>query len=385
MARRKRRDSWGSITELERGKRYTIRFWATTDERGYMRHSETVRGTRADAERRRAELLLDHSADAPCPTVAQAWERWQLPTIERRVGDGELSARSLDQARSSWRRHAEPRWGAVPADAIRPLDVQQWLDGITRGAATAAMNVLRPTLDHCVRYGVVATNPFRERYLMPPASTVERRDKAVWTLDELGTIWRDVAWGQWWEAAFLLMAFGGLRVGEALGVRTGDCEPISGVCAVHVVRQVPHRGIEVTERLKTPQSARVAPVPGRAGARLLSIAAEAAEDGREGWLSGDGLGQPSSHDRLALSWRQAMDAAGMERHPMGNLRNSFETNSRWALGLPPWLLEAMIGHKGRGVTGAYYDRPSGDMLCSAMAEAHAERPYDAVWTWARRD
>lgn len=29
MAKRsKRRDSWGSITEIERGKRYRIRYWA---------------------------------------------------------------------------------------------------------------------------------------------------------------------------------------------------------------------------------------------------------------------------------------------------------------------------------------------------------------------
>ena len=83
-----------------------------------------------------------------------------------------------------------------------------------------------------------------------------------------------------------------------------------------------------------------------------------------------------------MKGRRALGAAGMDAHPMRNLRNSFETNARWALGLPPWLLEPMLGHAGQGVTGAYYDRPSDEMLCSAMADAHAERPYDAGWTWA---
>lgn len=378
---KKLRSAWGSMTEVESGV-WRLRYWGTDQDGRYRRMSRTVRGSRRDAERVRSELMLAHSEDAPCPTVGEAWEQWQLPTMRRRVEDGDLSERSLAQALSSWRRHAAPRWADAPCDGVRPLEVQQWLDAIPRGAAVAAMGVLRPTVDHAVRYGVAKTNPFRERYLMPSSSTVEQRDKSVWTLAELGTVWRDVAFGQWWEAAFLLLAFGGLRVGEALGVLSGDCEPICGLCAVHVARQVPNRGTVPSERLKTAQSVRVAPVPGRAGARLLSIAADAERDGREGWLSGDGLGSPSPQTRLNRAWSQAMEGSGMERHPMRNLRNSFETNARWSLGLPPWLLEPMIGHAGQGVTGAYYDRPSGEMLARAMADAYAGRPYDAGWDWA---
>lgn len=384
MSRRARRSAWGSVHEVSPG-HWRVRYWGADAQGRYRRMSETVRGSRVDAERRRSELMVSHSEDAPCPTVGEAWASWHLPTMERRVEGGDLSQRSLTHALSAWSRHAGPRWADVPCDAVRPLDVQQWLDRIPRSAALAAMSVLRPTLDHAVRYGVTATNPFRERYLMPSSSTVAAADKSVWSLAELGTIWRDVAWGQWWEAAFLLLAFGGLRVGEALGVSSSDCEPICGLCAAHVVRQVPNRGNVPSERLKTPQSVRVAPVPGRAGARLLSIASEAASDGRGGWLSGDGLGGPSSQARLNRAWSLALDAAGMERHPLRNLRNSFETNARWGLGLPPWLLEPMIGHAGRGVTGAYYDRPSGDMLARAMADAYAERPYDAEWEWASID
>ena len=83
-----------------------------------------------------------------------------------------------------------------------------------------------------------------------------------------------------------------------------------------------------------------------------------------------------------LAWKAACDNVdeGM-RHPFRNLRNSYETNMRWSMGIPPWLLEPMIGHAGKGVTGMFYDRPSGDMFASAVAEAYAKNPFDEGWDW----
>ena len=97
--RRKRRSAWASVTELEKGQRYRIRYWAKGSDGQYRRRSETVRGTAMDAERRRAELMLDHSEDAPCPTVGQAWERWALPDMERRVEGGDISVRTKPSRR----------------------------------------------------------------------------------------------------------------------------------------------------------------------------------------------------------------------------------------------------------------------------------------------
>lgn len=372
MPRRKKRSAWGALTQVD-ATTWRIRYWASGPD-GYKRRSKTIRNaTRLDAERARSELMLAHSEDAPCPTVGEVWERWALPAWERRVEGGEMGEQSLRQYRSAWNRHASPRWGDVPCDAVRPLEVQQWLDGMGLSEARGALKVLRQLMDYAVRYGVADTNHFRERYLMPSASTVERRDEGVWTLAELGAIWRDHARGEWWEAAFLLAAFGGLRVGEALGVRAEDVTECHGCALVEVRRQVTSHGSEVTERLKTRQSRRSVPVPGRAGARLLRIA-----EGCDGWLTSDGMGGPANRFRLGRAWDAAL---GDGRRPFRNLRNSWETNARWSLRLPPWLVEPMMGHVGQGVTGAYYDRPSADMLAAAMADAYAANPYDVSWDW----
>ena len=377
MARRMRA-AWGSMAEVSPGV-WRIRYWGKDPSTGeYRRRSRTVRGSRVDAERERASLMVEHSGEAPCPTVGQVWERWHLPALGRRVEEGDLSPQTLQQYLSGWRRHVAPRWADVPCDAVRPLEVQQWLSSLGANQARGALDVLRPVLDYAVRYGLAASNPARERYVMPSRSTARTMDRAVWTLPELGEVWREVM-GEWFEAAFLLAAFGGLRVGEALGVMGGDVSGCHGCALVEVRRQVTNRGEGVSERLKNRQSRRAVAVPGRAGARLLLLAG--ASGG--GWLSGDGMGGPSSQDRLGDSWARAVPD-GM-RHPFRNLRNSWETNARWSLGLDHWGIEVMLGHVAPGVTGRHYDRPRPDMIAAVVAEAYAAHPYDAGWDWATWD
>lgn len=376
--RRKRRDAWGSITELEKGRRYVIRYWASTDERGYMRHSETIRGTRADAERRRAELMLAHQGDEPAPTVQQLWERYALPDTKQRAEDGDVAPTTVVQYERWWRKHVEPRWASVACDEVRPIEVQKWLSGLTRSQAANATLVLTKAMDYAVRYGWCDSNPMRERYLLPGRSTVSQRDKGTWTLAELEGVWRRVH-GTWMEAAFILAAFGSCRVGEALGPKAGEVEltEVRGVpvAVVPIRRQVEHRGAEVTDRMKTSDSSRIVVVAGKAATRLGEIA-----DGMppDWFLTNDGSGNPVSQARYTSRWR----SMGME-HPFRNLRNGWQTWMRWEMRVAPYHIEAMMGHRQKGTTGQYYDRPQAQAFADVMAEAYAARPYDKAWELGR--
>ena len=373
MTRKTKRSAWGSLTRVD-SQTWRLRYWSSGPD-GYKRRSKTIRGSRLDAERARSELMLAHSDDAPCPTVGEVWRTYALPTWERMVGDGDLAAQTLAVRRSAWNRHVAPTWDAVQCDGVRPLAVQQWLDTLNYSQAKISMFVLRAVMDYAVRYEYVDHSPMRERYVMPSKSTIDRRDAGVWTLDELGEVWRAVR-GEWFEAAYLLAAFGGCRVGESLGVRDTDATlaDVCGVpvCMVRIDRQIPSVGAAVRDTLKNAQSHRTIAIPGRAGLRVASLA-----ESCDTWLGGDGLGGPSTQRRLMLAWK----SAGME-HPFRNLRNSYETNMRWAQRLPPWLVEPLLGHGGKGVTGQFYDRPSAEMFAEAVADAYRERPYDAGWEWA---
>lgn len=386
MARRKKksRAAWGSIAQVDEN-RYRIRYWAKGADGQYRRRSETIRGSRLEAERRRSELMLGHSEDAPCPTVGQAWERWALPDMERRVEGGDISIRTRTAYLRAWNADIEPTWGDVPCDAVRPLHVQQWLMGLGLSQAKRALQILTLVLDYAVRYELIPHNVGRERYLMPSRSTVTQRDKGVWTLGELGEVWQAVREGApWMEGAFVIAAFGGARVSESVGPLAGEVElrEVDGarVALVPILRQVT-KETGVSDRLKTESSRRTAIVPGRAADALSSIAASLPPD----WpLTHDGIGGFTSRDRLNRSWRRDVLPLLPEdqRHIFQNLRNSWQTNCRWTLGIPPYCIEALMGHVVAGVTGQHYDRPHVDMLAATVAKAYAEHPYDAGWTWA---
>lgn len=369
---RKKRSAWGSLTQVD-ATTWRLRYWSEGVD-GYKRRSMTIRdATRKEAEKRRAELMLEHSDDAPCPTIGQVWDRWYLPATERRVENGDLSEHTIMQTRSTWNKHVSSRWKDIPCDQARPLHIQQWLDGMTHGSAMRSLGLLRAMMDYPVRYGMISTNPFREKYLLPSKATVSRRDNGVWTISELGEIWRTI-YGTWYEPAFLLAAFGGLRLGESMGVMGSDIHMSEvdevPVALVSVDRQIQNRG-EVTERLKTPQSHRTVAIPGRVALRLGELA-----NVECGYLTNDGFGNPNTQARLGKAWTNA----GME-HPFRNLRNSWQTNARWSLRLPPWLIEPMMGHVGEGVTGQHYDRPQAEMFAEVIVDAYRTNPYDAGWNW----
>lgn len=369
--RKKRRSAWASIQQVD-ADRWRIRYWADGSD-GYRRRSCTVRGTRLDAEKRRSELMIEHGDDAPCPTVRQAWEDWVLPTYQQRYDGGDMSQATLYRYQRVWERNVAPEFADSPLDSVRPLRVQQWISGMPLSTAKIAVVVLSAIMDAAVRYECCDHNPMREKYLMPPKSTVTRRDDGVWQLSELGELWASV-YGQWWEPAFILAAFGSCRVGESLGVRAGDVERkvVDGVplALVRIERQVPPMGDPV-DRLKTPQSRRTVVIAGKPALRVCDIAESMPPDW---YLTNDGMGGWSSQSRLNDAWL----ALGLGR-PFKNLRNSWQTWMRWEAKVPPYFIEPMMGHKGADVTGRHYDKPTADLFAEVVTEAYKARPWDADW------
>ena len=372
------RDSWGSLQYDAKRRKARIRYWAEGPD-GYKRRSKTIRDcTRKEAEAARAALMLEHGEDAPCPTVQQVWERWARPDYVRRLEEGDLAKNSLSQFDSMWRLHISPRWGDVPVDEVRPLDVQQWLlDGKTQAQAKSSATLMKVIMEWAMRYEFVPANVMRTRYTMPSKSTIAERDKGTWSLAQLEEVWKCVH-GQFIEPAFIMAAFGGCRVGESLGPMVEDVRPLDGhsvpMVAVDIVRQAQNHG-GMTDILKTDRSSRSTIIVGRAAKRLMQLAADADCV----WLTNDGVGNFVRQFQLTNAWRRIVPKK--IRHPFTNLRNSWQTNMRWEMGLAPWIIEPMMGHVGDGVTGKYYDRPQEQMFAKQLEMAYEKNPYDAKWRW----
>jgi len=371
---RRRRSAWGSVTEVERGRVYRLRYLADLGD-GYRRHSETVRGTRRQAADRLAALQVEHTADAPAPTVGYVWDTWMLPGVESRVASGDLSRSTQMQYACMWRRHIAPKWESVQVTDVHPLAVQEWLDGMRSSSANASVHIFRQTMDYAVRYELVTSNPLSLRYRMPSPSTSRSLDSGVWTLDELCEIATRLH-GEWLEAAFILSAFGSCRVGESLGPMASEVErtEVGGVtmAVVPIVRQVTNANV-ASDSLKNKWSRRSVVVPGAFGERLCELAD--ASDGT--WLTNDGCGRHARQDRLRMAWEGA-DLGDIDWHPFRQTRPSWQTYMRWTLSVPPWLIERMMGHVGDGVTGRHYDRPESQQFCDAIAEAYTWHPFGPI-------
>ena len=369
---RRQRSSFGSVTRIDRDT-WRLRWWADTPE-GRKRVSETVHGTRRQAEDRLAEIRCEvGSEQGGSVTVGVAYERLWLPDAR-----GRIAPNTLAMYESSWNRHGCERWAKVPMSEVRRKEFQDWLLTKTYAVANVAKTLLKQVGDAAVLHERADSNPFDFRVRLPKNESPA--DKTIYTLAQLLEL-ADRAEGSVIEAAVLLAAFGSCRVGEAMGVRCDEVESIEvdGVrfAAAKVGRQVDNRTGSTTELLKTRWSYRPALLPGRVGARLLQIAAERSAEG-DPWLVGDGLGGTITQNALRRNWRR-LDLGDLPHIDFRNLRNSWETAMKHEVGVHEHVIERMMGHGGGTVTMTYYDRPTVEQLAYGFAKAYKTHPFAGGW------
>ena len=176
-----RRSAYGSITRLSPNV-YRARWWGDAkDGAGYRRLSHTIRGSRREASEFLAERQLDEDNGSPTMTVREAYEKWYLPDITEH-----LAPNSIKMYRSSWNKTIAPAFADRLVTDIHPVEVQEWLDGLTKGQAETAMKVLRPLFRFPEMYRVISDNPMNVKYKMP--KDVRDIDKGIYTFDELRRI-----------------------------------------------------------------------------------------------------------------------------------------------------------------------------------------------------
>lgn len=365
---RNTRASWGSNKPARRKGYRTLRYWADEhDGRGYMRHTVTIQGSKRDGDLKLAELRLAHADDRPVPTFRRCCEAWYLPDMEQ------LSSSTQRAYRSALNSKIYPRWGDVPVTDIRPMDIQEWLSGMTASQASISKKVMSVALDYPTRYEIIPSNPARVKYRMP--TDVTRKDKGTYTLDDAIGIF-DAARGSFAEAAVLSSLFGSCRVGESLSPMVGElvrAEASNGLSAAYfnLTRQVDNTG-RVVEALKTRDSTRPIVFVGKVAERMLEVQSLRASDGLV-WLTDNKCGEHITQRTMTAEWGRIASTAGLEKHPYRNLRNSWRTFMEWELHVDAGKLEKMMGHKGGDVSAVHYNRPTIQMFIDAVADAYASK------------
>lgn len=394
MPRRRSRSTWGTNEDAGDGRR-RLRYWADLhDGRGYARHSMTIVGSRRDGDETLARLRVEHSRDAPCPTVGQAWEMWVLPEYERRLAayladptgaprGGRMKPETYRTYVSIWSNHVAPAWADVPLSGVRAMGVQSWIDRMTvRGrGASMAFSMLRQVLSLGVKYELIPSNVLATADWRLPGPA--RRGPAdIWTLDELVYGLWPAMWGTVAEGAFILAAFGSCRPGESLGPMVDEVafDDSGGMllAMVPVSRQVGSSGAVTADGdLKNEWSPRTVAVPEPWSLRLRQLCEDRAA--RPVWLTDRGDGRPLRRDRLGDELHRAERRAGLPGKEPRALRRSWRSWMATESGIPEEILEKMMGHVGDGVTGRHYLALPPERVREVVLRAFTERPILIDW------
>jgi integrase len=209
--------------ETKAGKRYRVRYRTPdrgqTDKRGFKtkREAEAFAAS-VEVSKLRGEYVRPAAARVTIGELGPAWLNRQ---------QGHLKPSSYRPLEATWRLRVEPRWGSVALGDIRPSAVQAWLADLGRGdeqtkalGATVVQRthqVLSAVLADAVRDRMIVSNPAAGAKL--PRKISKR--PVYLTHGQVADL---AAASRQYEGLVLLLAYTGLRWGEATGLRVRDLD-----------------------------------------------------------------------------------------------------------------------------------------------------------------
>ena len=216
-----------SAYETKAGKRYRVRYRkpdrSQTDARGFKtkRDAEAFAAT-VEVAKLKGEYIDAAAAKA---TVGELGPDW----LARQT---HLKPSALRPVESAWRVHVGPRWGKTPVSDIRKTAIQQWVSEMTAGDAKAqpvrkpkgattvirSFGVLAAILDDAVDDRRILSNPARG-VVLPRKS---KKAHVYLTHEQVHAL----AETSKYPLLVLVLAYCGLRWGEATGLRVRDVNMI---------------------------------------------------------------------------------------------------------------------------------------------------------------
>ena len=292
---------------------------------------------KADAERWLAQQRsLIAQGDWTNPALGRiTFGEYALPWLDSRA---DLKPKTRHQYRWLMQQHILPTWRTVPLAKVTFEDLTEWVAkltvaGLGPSAIRQSVFVLSAALDHAVRSGRIRANPAHGLGLPRP----NRRDYVCLTHGQVLTL---AAEAGPWRLLILLLAYTGLRWGEATALRVCDID--LGRRRIDVRRAFSDVGGHVV--LGTPKShqSRTIPVP-----QFIAAELAAAITGRRP----DDLvfTMPSGSVVRLPNWRRAVflparARAGLsDRFRVHDLRHT-AASLMIQVGYPPKMLQEIMGH-----------------------------------------
>lgn len=346
--KRKARRSFGRVRKLPSG-RYQARYPGPD---GVLRPADRTFTTTTDADlwlaRKRVEIEEGRWLDpAEGQTTVRDWSaRWLASVAPQLKHKTQASYRSLIDSRIN------PVLGDRELASLRPITVAEWVaamktHGLSASRIRQAYRVLSQVMGSAVDNGLIAQTPCRGVRLPRMPQT----EPHILTPVEASRIVRSADAPH--DLLIALLAFAGLRVGEAFALRRRDVD-------------VPGRLLVVDENLAEANGALVFDTPKSHQRRVLSLAPSLAKrlgayldglpGGDDALLFTNRSGQPLRYNQ----WRKAhfdpaVSAAGLTDVTPHDLRASHGT---WVADRYGVMTAAhRLGHSNASVTTRHYARP----------------------------
>lgn len=261
---------------------------------------------------------------------------------DRWLAHRDLKPRTAREYRGLLDRHILPVLGDEPVRQIEPETIRAWHAQCSPGKATTrakAYSLLKTIFAQLVDDETIARNPCRIKGAGTPKTA--KRPQIV-TPEQLAEI--SGAMPEHLRLAPMLGAYGGMRLGEVLGLKRADVDTAARVIVVRrTAVQLPGGPVEGTP--KSAAGSRTIALPDAVWPMIEQHLLVHTEPGPDAWLFPARIkpGQPLSTGTFYADWYRARKAAGLPTLPFHDLRHSGAT---WFAQAGATVAEVMrrVGH-----------------------------------------
>jgi integrase len=296
-----------------------------------------------------------------------------------------LKPRTVVSYRQMLDNHILPALGAVEVRELHQGVVADLLAGkllrFKVGTVRLIYATLRRLLSRAVFRGVIKNNPAAQVWKELPIPPAKRRVGRRRTPSQVPAMTEqelrqtlDAATK--YRALFVLLAYSGLRIGEALALRPDDLDEAT-IQVRHTLAPV-QKGVNVEDRLGTPKSDECRAVAiGQHLSRVLRehLASERERHFKSGrpfsWLFSTREGLPLDEARVRKLFKAAVKAAGLPagRFTVHSLRHTY-ASQMLAKGAPITWVSKQLGHAHVTTTLDFYSwaLPQGDSKLASLLD-----------------
>jgi len=309
--------------------------------------------TRAELEEARQRVRARYVTGEPSEPD-QLFEVYAKAWFEVRKAP-HLAPGTRDVYLAALHRRLLPAFGGRNLKAIKPMDVQRFVNGLAGQSETTihtAMAALRGIFASAVQDQIISTNPTAG--LTKPKPEPVKVKRAL-TPEERARVEETAATHP--AGLFLaILYYLGVRSGEARGLKWSDVDWTHA--RIHVERDVDKAAGDTEGELKTPGSARTLPIPDP----LMSLLRPVRGLPGAYILPGTGPGRPMTANMATRRWAALRAAAGLPEDVTPHwLRHNYATMCREA-GLPAEDTMRLMGHTSYQTTLGVYTHDSARRL-----------------------